>query len=395
MSAAAEKIAEEIGKKGAIPFARFMALALYCPNCGYYEREEDIVGRRGDYYTSPSVGSLLGELLALQFGTWLEESRPSSFPRVPGAENAAMQIVEAGAHGGQLARDILTWMLRHRPELFERLQYWIVEPSERRRAWQRRNLVEFEDRLAWIETVAALEASTRAGESRSDPAGARRIIFSNELLDAMPVHRLGWAAKERAWFEWGVTLQSGRFVWTRCGAEGTAERLWELLAGVPQLRPFEGNELLEILPDGFSIEVCPAAEQWWREAAMALDCGKLLTIDYGLTADELHVPQRKEGTLRAYYHHRASTDVLADPGEQDLTAHVNFTAVRAAGEAAGLKTEVFETQERFLTRIAARTWQEEGCFGEWTPERRRQFQTLTHPEHLGRSFRVLVQSRGP
>src|SRR5207245_4088656 len=111
-------------------------------------------------------------------------------------------------------------------------------------------------------------------------------------------------------------------------------------------------------------------------------------------AEDFFVPERKEGTSRAYYQHRLSSDALAHPGEQDLTAHVNFSALQAAGEAAGLKTEALLTQGQFLTEIAARIWERGAGFGEWSPERTRQFQTLTHPEHLGRPFRVLVQSRG-
>jgi SAM-dependent MidA family methyltransferase len=119
----------------------------------------------------------------------------------------------------------------------------------------------------------------------------------------------------------------------------------------------------------------------------------LVTLDYGLTADELFVPERKEGTARAYCHHQSSWDVLAQPGEQDITAHLNFTAIQTAGESAGLRTDAFLTQAQFLTGIAGRVWEGGASFGEWTRARTRQFQTLTHPEHLGRSFRVLVQSR--
>ena len=122
LSGAAEKIAKEIGGRGAIPFARFMELALYCPVYGYYEKEEDTIGRRGDYYTSVSVGSLFGELLGFQFAAWLgpeaQEGRGSG-PNEPGAEPA--EIVEAGAHRGELARDILSWMRRQQPGLFQRL----------------------------------------------------------------------------------------------------------------------------------------------------------------------------------------------------------------------------------------------------------------------------------
>jgi SAM-dependent MidA family methyltransferase len=118
----------------------------------------------------------------------------------------------------------------------------------------------------------------------------------------------------------------------------------------------------------------------------------LMTIDYGLTVNELILPDRTRGTLRAYFRHHASDDVLANVGEQDLTAHVNFSAIQAAGESAGLKTDSFQTQSQFLTQVLGKGLLADS-FGQWTPAQARQFQTLTHPEHLGRAFRVLVQSR--
>ena len=135
-----------------------------------------------------------------------------------------------------------------------------------------------------------------------------------------------------------------------------------------------------------------AAENWWRQAAGSLARGRLLAIDYGLTADELFSPARTQGTLRAYFRHHVSDDLLANPGEQDLTAHVNFSAIQQVGEAAGLTTESFQTQPQFLTRILEKAVRDKS-FGEWSARRTRQFQTLTHPEHLGRAFRVLLQSR--
>ena len=359
-----------------------MELALYCPVYGYYEKEKDTIGRRGDYYTSVSVGSLFGELLAFQFAEWLEE--------MPNAEHAAQrgQIVEAGAHDGRLAKDILNWLRTYRTEVFQRLEYWIIEPSARRQEWQRRTLADFHGLVFWARELSELA---------SHSTGVRGIIFSNEFFDSMPVHRLAWDAKKRTWFEWGVTVQDGQFVWSSLSpAEGEGP------GGGGRLR--EGQQensalpipeqMLNLLPDGFVVEACPAAEQWWRGAANVLEAGKLLTIDYGLVSDELLVPERTKGTLRAYHRHVASSDALAHPGEQDLTAHVIFSALQAVGESAGLKTESLLTQEQFLTRIAARVWKEENRFGKWTPEQARQFQTLTHPQHLGRLFRVLVQHQG-
>jgi SAM-dependent MidA family methyltransferase len=152
------------------------------------------------------------------------------------------------------------------------------------------------------------------------------------------------------------------------------------------------SKLESILPDNYTIETSPAAEEWWREAAGFLERGKLLAIDYGLTADELFSPSRTNGTLRAYYRHHASDDLLANVGGQDLTAHVNFPAIQKAGEEAGLKTEIFSTQTKFLTQILGKALKDKS-FGGWNSRRTRQFQTLTHPEHLGRAFRVLVQSK--
>jgi len=140
------------------------------------------------------------------------------------------------------------------------------------------------------------------------------------------------------------------------------------------------------------VEVCSETEAWWREAAGALEFGKLLTFDYGFTMEQIFAPERRNGTLRAYRHHRLAGDVLADPGLQDLTAQVNFSTLRAAGEAAGLTTECFELQAQFLSRIAFRQGAE-AQRGLMDNERARQFHTLTHPDHLGRAFRVLAQSR--
>lgn len=348
-----------------------MELALYCPVCGFYEKESDSPGRHGDFYTSVSVGSLFGELLAFQFSEWLTKAEAANqSPR-----HRPWQLVEAGAHDGRLARDILKWLQRVQPDLATRIEYWIIEPSARRQTWQREWLRDFAPQIRWAARPAEIDAKSSAK--------VHGVIFSNELLDAMPVHRVGWDAGRREWFEWGVALGAQGFSWTRLPA------VTALSHASMRIAP----ELLEVLPDGFTTEVCPAAEAWWREAASVLQWGKLLTIDYGLTAQDLFTPARKEGTLRAYHRHRLSADLLSNPGEQDLTAHVNFTAIQSVGEAAGLKTELFQNQAGFLTPIAERAWQPDSRFGSWSTKHTRQFQTLTHPEHLGRAFHVLVQTR--
>jgi SAM-dependent MidA family methyltransferase len=359
-----DAIREEIRKCGVIPFARFMELALYCPETGYYERNQDNVGRAGDFITSVSVGSLFGELLAFQFAEWLEELRIA---------DCGLRIIEAGAHDGKLAGDILNWMKHHRPKLFSEIEYAILEPSSQRQGWQRETLKQFPN-VRWFSDFADLKLKTNNSKLNG-------VLFSNELLDAFPVRRLGWDAKNKKWFEFGVELAGEKFAWTKISSPALPSAICHL-----------PSALLSVLPDHYSVEISPAAENWWGEAAGILARGKLLAIDYGFTAEEQFSPARLNGTLRAYHRHQISDDLLANAGGQDLTAHVNFSAVQAVGEQAGLRTEIFCAQPQFLTRIFARMMQEK-AFGEWGAKQTRQFQTLTHPEHLGRAFRVLVQGR--
>jgi SAM-dependent MidA family methyltransferase len=353
------QIQEEIRRDGPVSFARFMELALYAPGLGYYERQREI-GRRGDFFTSVSVGPLLGELLGFQFAQWL--GGDGAFER--------LQIVEAGAHQGALAADILGWMRRWRPDLLARLEYCLVEPSPTRRAWQEETLRDWLPGIKWVSDIA------EAGAEQ-----ASRIIFCNEFLDAMPVHRLTWNGQK--WEECRVACEHGKFVWQQAAPPP------ELAESLPRVNP----ELAAVLPPGFVLEHSPSAVAWWKKAAATLSHGKLLTIDYGLTEQELFGPGRSGGTLRTYARHHAGGGLLDTPGECDITAHVNFSAIEAAGRAAGLATEALMGQEKFLTQVLAQSQAEPGGFEAWTPARTRQFQTLTHPEHLGRAFRVLIQSR--
>jgi len=361
-----DAIREEILQSGAIPFARFMELALYCPETGYYETQKNTVGRAGDFITSVSVGKLFGELLAFQFAEWLEELRIA---------DCGLRIVEAGAHDGKLAADILNWLQTHRPELFSKIECVIIEPSLRRQEWQRETLKAFPN-VRWSANFESLKLKTQNSKLHG-------IIFSNELLDAFPVRRLGWDAKTKNWFEWGVALDGEGFIWTKIQKPGL---------DFPSAICHLPSAFLAVLPDNYTIEISPVAENWWRSAAGILASGKLLAIDYGFNSDEQFSPSRLNGTLRAYHRHHVSDDLLAHPGEQDLTAHVNFSAIQKAGEEAGLKTENYCTQPQFLTRILQKAVVEK-TFASLDAKQVRQFQTLTHPDHLGRAFRVLVQSK--
>lgn len=349
-----------------------MAQALYHPELGYYERAAARIGRGGDFYTSVSVGRVFGELLARRFAAWLGQ--------LPGERLA---ILEAGAHDGRLAADILATLRSCAPELIRRTTYGLIEPSPRRREWQAQTLREFASQVTWFASLDELAPDSIAG-----------VIFGNEFLDALPVHRLGWDAPARGWFEWRVGWAGDRFGWVRPPASTTGATLVTPLAGAlkSEFGDWLEPELQAALPDGYTLEVRPAATAWWRQAAEALRSGRLVAIDYGFTAAEALRPERTQGTARAYTKHQHADDLLAMPGEQDLTAHVNFTPLIAAGEAAGLTTAGLISQASFLVAAAEAAGEGE-TFGRWTAAQRRQFQTLVHPAHLGERFKVLVQSR--
>jgi SAM-dependent MidA family methyltransferase len=361
LNAPTRQIEAEIRLCGPISFARFMELALYAPALGYYERRREI-GRGGDFFTSVSVGPLFGQLLAFQFVQWMDTDCPVG----------SIQFIEAGPHNGTLAADILAWINRHRPDVFARLEYFLLDASPVRRAWQEETLRTWLPKVRWAPGMEAWGGQQVCG-----------IIFSNEFLDAMPVHRLAWSAARRQWQEGYVTIDGNGFAWLWLPPAAEWTEHW------PQVPP----ALADVLPDGFMVEVGPAAAAWWRAAASSLRQGKLLTLDYGLKDGEWFQPGRAPGTLRAYSHHHASADLLSQPGEQDLTAHVNFSALMEAGHAAGLRTESLTTQSKFLTEIMIGTRLNTESFESWDQKNTRQFQTLAHPEHLGHKFQVLVQER--
>ncbi len=371
LSKVARIISEEIDVRGAISFARFMELALYCPDFGYYEAEEDRIGRGGDFYTSVSVGSVFGELLAWQFAEWLsplEHARTSlRRPENAPVKERGLSLVEGGAHNGKLAKDILSWLRAERESLYQQINYYIIEPSARRTSWQKQQLLEFSERVHWVTSLDAF---------KSCHPGVDGIIFANELLDSFPVHRYGRNEETGEWFEWGVTVEKGEFVWTRL--------LNQQLDFVPMVpKEYSTQEFVH----------SPQAEHWWSDAAQLLHCGKVLTFDYGFLEEEQAKEAGTQGTIRGYHKHQLTSDILANPGEQDLTAHVNFSNLQRIGEKAGLRTETIETQERFLSKLLSQAWNDKAVSGKWTAGQSRQFQTLIHPEHLGTRFRVLLQGR--
>lgn len=358
MTAVSKIIAEEIASQGPIPFSRFMHLALYCPVYGYYEAEKDRIGQKGDFITSVSTGPLFGRILAYVFAGWLK-----ALLNAPGAPSR-VQLVEAAGHDARLARDILTGLATDEPDLVQAVDYWLLEPSASRREWQRQTLASAPS-VYWASHLSELNYGRQL----------RGVIFSNELLDAMPIRRFGWDATARQWFEWGVGFSGNAFHWHRLPV--TAPRF--------DFPP----KLAEVLPDGFILEIGDAAVEWWKTAASRLEAGLLVTLDYGHL--QPLAPERAQGTLRAYHKHTVFKDVLSQPGKQDITAHVNFAAIRQAGEAVGLETLFLQSQSRFLGRAFTEMCQRNPSL--LNPSTVGQFHSLTHPHHLGSAFSVLAQGR--
>lgn len=298
-----------------------MHVSLYQRDEGYYSRRRPI-GRAGDFYTSVSTGPVFGRLLAGYLGRLLRDLR---------APEPA--ILECGAASGRLAEDIR----RHLPGVPYRTQ-------EQGQPW---------------------------------PEPFDGVILSNELIDALPCHRV--VARDGQWREWHVTAApDGGFAWTL--GPLSHPRLAERLAGLP------AAEL-----EGCTTEINLNALDWLAAANRTLRSGWIVTIDYGPEPGGFLTPHRPEGSLRAYRDHRLEPDLLANPGEQDLTADVDFGALIAEGERLGLKTELLLEQGRFLTRACE---PEILALADSPAAERRQLQTLLHPAFLGRAFRVLVQGKG-
>jgi SAM-dependent MidA family methyltransferase len=292
---------------GWISFARYMELALYAPGLGYYAAGAQKFGAAGDFVTAPEMTALFGQAVARQVAQILASSAP--------------RVLEAGAGSGRLAADLLLELgrLGALPE-----RYAILELSAELRQRQRETI-----------TSAAPEALARVEWLDRLPANFSGAILANELLDAMPVHLVCW--RDEGIFERGVTLDAGEnFAWEE--------------------RPTGGALLTEAhtlgerydLPPGYESEVALAAPRWTAEWGGILERGALLLIDYGFPRREFYHPQRGGGTLMCHYRHQAHTDPFYLPGLQDITAHVDFTAVIAAGHAAGLELYGFTTQGRFL-----------------------------------------------
>ncbi len=353
MNALEEIMRAEIAAAGPMRFDRFMEQALYHPEHGYYAGPR-VIGRGGDFVTSVSIGPLFGRMLARQAAQMAELLGEPEF-----------WIVEQGAHDGRLARDILE-AANGMPELRDRLRYLIVEPSERLRAAQETLLKRFGAQVSWIRRVDE--------GTGPKPSG---LFLSNELLDAFPVRLIEHQASD--WIERCVGLGSGgELAW--CGRKPDAE-LQAAVEAIPVPKA-----------EGYCTEIRLAARDWMRGVGRFLRRGYVVTIDYGFPASAYYAPFRRDGTLTCYRGHRRGDEVLRDPGEQDITAHVDFTALVRAGEGVVLTPLALVDQGHFLVGILQGAVANPGDGGVSAADAAA-LKTLTHPEHFGTRFQVLVQAR--
>ena len=341
-----------IRSRGPMTAAEFMELALYHPSLGYYSRAEQRSGRSGDFYTSVDVGPLFGEMIAAQLAEMWESlgSRGTD----------AFDVVEAGAGNGRLARDVMDAAAREFPELYRRIRLTLVERSA---AARRAQAVRLEPHM---ERVAAIRASL--------PTDVAGVIYANELLDAFPVH-----------------------VVTRT-PEGVREVAVSERDGVlvESLMPLSSQELVEhlrssdvVMDVGARVEVALAASAWVAGAAGALSRGFLLLFDYGREAHQLH-SAFPGGTLTTYRGHRsAAGDWLTDPGERDLSAHVDLTAVRRTAEASGLETLGILDQTYFLLSLGLAERLETGQ-NQRAMRQRLAARTIMMPGGLGSTMKAMV-----
>jgi len=353
-----EIIRGEIRRSGPISFARFMELALYHPEHGYYSSDRAALGRHGDYFTNVSVGPVFGELLASQFvEIWEELGKPSDFV-----------LVEQGAHHGEFARDLLQAVRAKRPEFSSRLRYRIVEPFARLQESQRETLSAFAAQVDWSVSIEAL------GQFRG-------VHFSNELFDALPVHLIAaqsdlTGATVGPWMERRVGFKQNEFAFTN-------QKITD-----PSLR--ERTHKLPIRPARYETEINLAALRLVRDLSRKLTHGYMIAIDYGFSNSEFYDEHRSTGTLQCRAQHHLHESPFTTIGEADITAHVEWTSLVAEAETSGFALAGFTDQHHFLTGLLAASPE---IAQQASPKVRRALQTLFHPEMLGRSFQVLALSR--
>jgi SAM-dependent MidA family methyltransferase len=382
-----QKIEEEIRERGPIHFSRYMELCLYDPELGYYSRNAEQFGKAGDFYTSSDVHAVFGRLLARQFEEiWRLLGSPEQ-----------IEILELGPGRGLFAQDVLDWSEKKFPEFFRTLHYSLEESSPALR-----------DRVQWIlrtrfdsGKVSLSEKSVLSQPRLLKPAlphgacGTAEvvpnrisleralgpevpiIVFANEFFDALPVEVLSSQG------ELLISEKNGQLLETWHPSSDEALEFLDRYG----VHPAAGER----------VEAPLVAQCYLSQVAAAVDCGVIVAIDYGYTRQE-QLAGRHRGTIAAYRQHSMSANPYEAPGEQDITAHVNFTAMAAALQQGGMQVQPLLTQSQFLLGIGEHN-QFADAFEECRlPQEQAkvalQLKHLVTPAGVGETFHVLIASKG-
>ncbi len=347
-----ELIRRDISAKGNwIPFSHFMEMALYAPGLGYYTAGARKFGQEGDFITAPELSSLFGRTLARQLIEIMQASSP--------------HILELGAGSGKLALDVLRELeaLGSLPESYSILEI-SADLRERQQILIREKLPHLAARVFWLDAL---------------PEKIAGVVIGNEVLDALPVHLLHWA--EGQILERGVSCVNDRFVW--------------------QDRLPVNTSLLDIaknfsVPDNYLSEVSLAVRGLITSLCERMDIGALLLIDYGFGTSEYYHPQRSQGTLMCHYRHQAHDDPFFLPGLQDITAHVDFTAIAETAIDHGAHFLGYTSQAHFLINSGVLNFLKEVSPDDihtYAPLSA-QLQKLTSPAEMGELFKVIALGKG-
>ena len=351
-----EIIKEEIRESGPISFRRFVELSLFHPEHGYYSSGKARIGKKGDFYTAPSVHRSFGETIS----RFLAEASLL-------LEGENFTVVEFGASGGQLALDILEALGKNHPALYSRTDYVMIEASPAAVLAAKERLEEHRGRVRWIDDLQEIGKGGFSG-----------VVIANEFLDSLPFHRLRSDGEEIR--EVFLSLRDGEIVEVLRDPE--AEGIYDF-----------SKRYLEGYAQGEEAEACLLAGKWLAEVERALQKGFVLCIDYGSLAPELYSPGKRKGTFRCFYRHELSSDPYTRVGEQDITADVNFSELIRVGDTLGLPAVEYATQGQFLV-----DWGILEIFKTYDKPRnqgdRLAAKTLFMPEFMGRKFKVLLQSKG-
>ena len=385
MNALRQRIEQEIRERGPIPFSRYMELCLYDPELGYYSRHAEQFGKAGDFYTSSDIHAVFGRLMARQF---------EEMWRVLGCPEAIV-LQELGPGRGLFAQDVLQWSEKKFPEFFHALRYVLVEssPALRRRIEETlsRHLAAGKAVLTGDSGEAEKETCSGArAQSFGTFAGTTEvvslpivsehnptIVFANEFFDGLPVEIVSSHGSLR------LDSRDGRFIETWAAASPEEIEFLDRYSVHPE--------------SGERIEVPLAAQQYADCVLLRIQRGFLVAIDYGYTRQE-QLAGRHRGTLKAIRQHSVSANPYEAPGEQDITADVNFTALATAAEKQGMQVHKLVTQSQFLMGIGEANQFADAFEDCRLPQERAkvalQLKHLVTPAGMGESFHVLVASKG-